>query len=352
MTAIERPGLALLHLMAPERAHALALRGLAMGLVGRPEVVTSPRLRTTLFGAEIPNPVGTAAGFDKDAAVIGPCFRAGFGFVEVGTVTPRPQEGNPKPRVFRLEQDRGLINRLGFNGAGAKAMIPRLQLAEGKGLIGVNIGANATSDDPVADYCAAIRKLYLGAGYFTVNVSSPNTPGLRDLQGRAQLDALLTRVLEARDAVQLRRPLALKVSPDLSESELADVAELALRHGIDGIVATNTSTWRPSLRGHHRHEAGGLSGAPLFERSTEVLRRLRRLTEGRIPLIGVGGIGSAEDAYEKIRAGASAVQLYTALIYEGVSLAGRIVEGLDRLLARDGFASVAEAVGTEETVAA
>ncbi len=348
MSWYERAGLSLLHLMDPEDAHGLALKALRSGLAPGGGRVTSPRLATRLFGAEIPNPVGTAAGFDKNAEAIRGTFAAGFGFVEIGALTPRPQPGNPRPRLFRLDGDRAAINRFGFNNRGMDDALPRLEAARGLGLVGVNLGANKDSADRAGDYVTVLERLHGAADFFTVNVSSPNTERLRDLQGRAALDALLGRVVAVRDALTPRRPVALKIAPDLTEAELGDIAELALAHGLDAVVATNTTLSRAGLRSPARGEAGGLSGAPLRERAQAVMATLRRLTGGKITLIGVGGIGSAEDAYARIRAGASAVQVYTAMIYEGVTLGARIARGLDALLERDGFASVAEAVGAGE----
>lgn len=340
---IERAGLALLRRLDPETAHGLALKALRLGLAGAPGPVTSPRLVTTLFGRDLPNPVGVAAGFDKNAEAVDATLACGFGFVEVGAVTPRPQPGNPRPRLFRLTEDRAVINRFGFNNDGMAAMAARLRARRGRGVVGVNLGANKDSADRVADYVALIEGLRGLADFLTINVSSPNTPGLRGLQDRAALDALLAACRAAAGAA----PLALKIAPDMDDAALADVAELAEAHGLAAIIATNTTLAREGLHGPHAREAGGLSGRPLFRRSTEALRRLRRLTRGRVALIGVGGVDSAETAYAKIRAGASAVQLYTGLVYGGVSLGARIARGLDALLARDGFGRVADAVGAD-----
>jgi dihydroorotate dehydrogenase len=294
----------------------------------------------------LPNPVGLAAGYDKNATAVGPLTRAGFGFVEVGAATPRPQPGNPRPRLFRLTEDRGVINRFGFNNDGAAAIAGRLENAERAVPVGLNLGANKDSTDRAGDFAAVLQTAGAVVDFVTVNVSSPNTERLRDLQGKAALSELLAGVLAARGRLHLRIPVFLKIAPDLSEADLADVAEVALDRRIDGIVATNTTLARDMLKSPLAREPGGLSGAPLFARSTKVLARLARLTEGRMPLVGVGGISSAEHAYAKIRAGASAVQLYSALVWGGLSIVADIVRGLDALLARDGFASVAEAVGT------
>ena len=343
--AAERLGLAALRRMDAERAHDLALRALQMGLAARPGPVTSPRLAVRLAGLELPNPVGLAAGFDKDGRAVGPLMHAGFGFVELGAVTPRPQPGNPRPRAFRLPEHRAVINRYGFNNEGASALAARLAARPPGVPVGVNLGANRDSADRAADYACALRAVAGACDFVTVNVSSPNTEGLRGLQRREALEGLLRDVVAARGTAVL--PVLLKVAPDLGPTELEDVAEAALTAGVDGIVATNTTLSREGVGGAHAAEAGGLSGAPLFERSTRVLARLSVLLDGRLPLVGVGGVASAAEAHAKIRAGASAVQLYTGLVYGGLSLAARIARGLDERLERDGFATVAEAVGTD-----
>ncbi|WP_193140569.1 quinone-dependent dihydroorotate dehydrogenase [Meridianimarinicoccus sp. MJW13] len=346
MSLLERLGLKALHQMNPETAHGLAIAALNAGLVPGSGPVTSPRLATTLAGLSLPNPVGLAAGFDKNATALDALARSGFGFLEVGGATPRPQPGNPRPRLFRLARDRAIINRFGFNNDGAAAIAARLATRPGASIVGLNLGANKDSDDRAQDYVKVLETCGPHVDFVTVNVSSPNTENLRDLQGRAALWALLTGVMDARGQMKRPIPVFLKIAPDLTDAEIADIAEVANDSAIDGIVATNTTLARPSLQSHDRLEAGGLSGAPLFETSTRVLARLSQLTQGKLPLIGVGGIGSPEQAYEKIRAGASAVQIYSALVYEGLSLATRVAEGLDALLERDGFATVAEAVGS------
>lgn len=350
--AAERAGLVLLHRLEPERAHGLALAALRAGLASRAGPVTSPRLAARLAGLALPNPIGTAAGFDKAAVAVDATLRTGFGFVEIGAVTPRQQTGNPRPRLFRLDQDRAAINRFGFNSPGTEAVHANLIAQRRPGVVGVNLGANKDSADKAVDYVAVLQRFQSDVAFATVNVSSPNTERLRELQGRAALDALLARVLEARDAGAPRIPVFLKVAPDLDEAGLRDVAEICMTRGMDGIVATNTTVARDGLCSSLAGEAGGLSGAPLFRRSTEVLAALYRLTGGALPLIGAGGIASAEDAFAKIRAGASAVQLYTAMIFAGVSLGARIAIGLDRLLAQAGVAHVAEAVGADVPVRA
>lgn len=341
---LEKLGLAALRRIDPETAHGLALRALQAGLGPRSGPVTSPRLRCRLAGLDLPNPVGLAAGFDKNGTALAPLARSAFGFLEVGAVTPRPQPGNPRPRLFRLSEDRAAINRFGFNNDGAAAMAARLASRPKGAVIGLNLGANKDSADRAADFAQVLATCGAHLDFATVNVSSPNTERLRELQGKAALAALLAGVMAANRALARPLPVFLKIAPDLSEAELEDVAAVATGAGIAGIIATNTTLARDGLKSPHRAETGGLSGAPLFERSTRALARLSRLTP--LPLIGVGGVGSAADAYEKIRAGASAVQLYTALVYGGISLAGEIARGLDALLARDGFANVAEAVGT------
>jgi len=335
----------LLFRIDPERAHRLtiaALKAMPGGAVAQHD----PRLSTRIAGIDFPSPVGLAAGFDKDAEVPDAILRLGFGFAEVGTLTPRPQSGNPKPRLFRLVEDRAVINRMGFNNHGQAAALARLQRRERKGVVGVNIGANKDSADRTADYAAGVRAMAPVADYLTVNISSPNTPGLRALQSRAALDELLDAVIQARGGGS--PPIFLKVAPDLDAAEVRDIAEVALARGIDGLIVSNTTVARPAtLRSRWRSETGGLSGAPLRQPALAMLRQFRVATGGRLPLIGAGGIASAEDAYARIRAGASLVQLYSALVYEGPGLARRIDRGLIRLLDRDGLASIADAVGAD-----
>ncbi|MDO6583963.1 quinone-dependent dihydroorotate dehydrogenase [Salipiger sp. 1_MG-2023] len=346
MSLIERAGLALMHRIDPETAHGLALRALSSGLAPLPESYSSDRLRCTVAGMTLANPLGLAAGFDKNAEALAPLSRAGFGFVEVGALTPRAQPGNPKPRLFRLTEDRAVINRFGFNNRGMDDALPRLA-ARPKGMVlGLNLGANKDSDDRAEDFARVLTRCGAHLDFATVNVSSPNTEKLRDLQGKAALSALLAGVMAARADAGLTLPVFVKIAPDLDTQGLEDVAEVALASGVAGVIATNTTLSRDGLASAHKAEAGGMSGAPLFERSTRVLARLSDLTGGAVPLIGVGGVASGADAYAKIRAGASAVQLYSALVYEGLSLVPRILRELDALLARDGFASVAEAVGS------
>ena len=344
MKVIEQIGLAALRRCDPETAHGLALTALNAGLGPRSGPVTSPRLRTVLAGLDLPNPVGLAAGFDKNATALRALSKTGFGFLEVGAATPRPQPGNPKPRLFRLSEDKAAINRFGFNNDGMEAIATRLAQRPKDAVIGLNLGANKDSADKAADFATVLAHCGPMVDFATVNVSSPNTEKLRDLQGKAALAALLDGVMRARTALARPIPVFLKIAPDLTPDEIAEVAEVANAAGIDAIIATNTTLDRAGLHGPHKAETGGLSGQPLFEKSTRVLAQLSGLTP--LPIIGVGGVGSAEQAYQKIRAGASAVQLYTALVYHGISLAGDIARGLDDLLQRDGFASVADAVGS------
>jgi dihydroorotate dehydrogenase len=340
--------------MDAERAHRLAVRALALGLVPGDRQPDPPVLRQTAFGLTFVNPIGLAAGFDKNGEVVAPMLKLGFGFVEVGTVTPRPQPGNPRPRLFRLTRDRAVINRMGFNNAGADAMAARLarwrrdDALGGRGILGINLGKNKDQTDAAADYAAGVAKLGALADYLVINVSSPNTPGLRALQERSQLSALIERVLAARAALARKPPLLLKIAPDLTEDERADIAAVALESGLDGLIVSNTTIARPAgLDPNHAGESGGLSGRPLLAPSTALLGEMYRRLEGRLPMIGVGGIASGADAYAKIRAGASLVQLYSALVFEGPGLVRRIKNELAALLARDGFASVGAAVGAD-----
>jgi dihydroorotate dehydrogenase len=321
------------------------LLGLRTGTAFTPEPDWTPTLETTVAGLRFPNPIGLAAGFDKDARVFGPMLNLGFGFVEVGTVTPRPQEGNPKPRLFRLEEDRAVINRMGFNNEGQAAALKRLEWRWGKGIVGVNIGANKDSADRIADYVAGVRAMSPVARYITINISSPNTPGLRQLQDEGALRALLSAIEEARPADG--PPIFLKVAPDLGEDEPEQIVRVAMEHKIDAIIVANTTVSRPPLKSRFAREQGGLSGAPLKPLALKALRDFRAASGGKLPLIGVGGIATADDAWERIRAGASLVQLYSAMVYEGPGIARRIAAGLVERLKREGFANIAEAVGTE-----
>jgi len=347
---IEQLGLRALRQIDPERAHALGLLALRAGLAPLPGVVTSTRLKTNVAGLSFENPVGLAAGFDKNAQAIAPLSRAGFGFVEVGAITPRPQPGNPKPRLFRLREDHAVINRFGFNNEGMAAASERLKQAHGRDTgvpVGLNLGANKDSDDRAQDFAKVLTACGDYLDFATVNVSSPNTEKLRDLQGAQALTALLEGVLSARAGLARPIPIFLKIAPDLSPDEIAEVAAVAKATKIDGVIATNTTLDRDGLAARDKGEKGGLSGAPLFEKSTRVLAQFSKELGADIPLIGVGGISSAQDAYSKIKAGASLVQFYSAMVYHGISLAAEIARGLDELLARDGFSSVNDAIGIE-----
>jgi dihydroorotate dehydrogenase len=334
----------LIHALDAERAHRLTIAALKpMPALGVPE--RDPVLATELAGLAFPNPVGLAAGFDKDAEVPGQMLGLGFGFVEVGTLTPMPQVGNPKPRLFRLAEDRAVINRFGFNNGGQAAAVERLRrLKRRAGPVGVNIGANKDAADRIADYAAGARAMAEVADYLTVNISSPNTPGLRALQSEAALTELLHGVM---DALAVPRPVFLKVAPDLEAADIDAIARVALESGVAALIVANTTVSRPALQSRHAGETGGLSGRPLATLALERLRDFRAATGGALPLVAAGGIASADDAYARIRAGASLVQLYSALVYEGPGLARRIARGLAELLKRDGFAHVSEAVGVE-----
>jgi dihydroorotate dehydrogenase len=334
----------------PERAHELTLRALEMGLYPRPAAPDDVRLGVNLWGLALPNPIGMAAGFDKDARAPDSLLGMGFGHVEVGTVTPRPQAGNPRPRVFRLARDRALINRLGFNSAGHAAALARLRQRAPAGVVGVNVGVNRDAADRAADYVAGVRAFYDVASYFTVNISSPNTPGLRDLQAPAALDDLVARVLEARARLvghgKPSRPVVVKLAPDIPEADLEPIVGVLMKRGVDGVAVSNTTLARPVLAERElAKEAGGLSGNPLFQLSTAVLARVYTMTEGRIPLIGIGGIDSGTAAIAKIEAGATLLQLYTGLVYEGPGLIDRIKRDLVAYVARENLARIGEAVG-------
>lgn len=341
---------AALRTLDPERAHEAALAGLKLGLGPRGRADRWPRLKTTVAGLALPNPIGLAAGFDKNAEAPDALLAAGFGFVECGTVTPRAQPGNPRPRLFRLSEDRAVINRLGFNNEGLAAFTARLSArAQRKGVVGANVGANRDSDDRAGDYVIGMQTVWAHCAYVTANISSPNTPGLRGLQERGALEDLLGRLRDARAPLETahgKRPLFLKVAPDLDDVAVRDIAELALAYDLDALIVSNTTLARPEhLTSEHRDEAGGLSGAPLFRPSTKILRAFAQALGGRLPLIGVGGVSDGATALAKLKAGASAVQLYSAMAYEGPGLVLRIARELDALLEAEGFASVAEAVG-------
>jgi len=331
-----------------ETAHGMALAALKyLPIAGAPVAPGGP-LTSTVAGLTFPTPVGMAAGFDKDGEVPDALLGLGFGFAEVGSITPLPQPGNPKPRLFRLEEDRAVINRMGFNNGGADAAEKRLRarLTRG-GIVGINIGANKDATDRIADYAYGARVFAPLASYLAINVSSPNTPGPRALQDESALTELLDGVIAARDETGHRPPVFLKVAPDLEPADIEAIARIAISRRLGALIVSNTTISRPPLHSRHAGETGGLSGAPLRDLAQQRMVDFRRATGGQIPLIGVGGIANAEDAYARIRAGASLVQLYSAMVYEGHAIAEKIGAGLARLLARDGFANVAEAVGAD-----
>jgi dihydroorotate dehydrogenase len=338
----DRLGRKILFAFEPEAAHGLSLAALKSGLPLGCAPALDPTLRVEAAGLAFPNPLGMAAGYDKNGEVPDALLALGFGFAEIGTVTPLAQAGNPKPRIFRLADDMAVINRLGFNNQGHAACLKRMEARAGRqGVVGINIGANKDSADRIADYRLGVERFAAHAAYLTVNISSPNTPGLRDLQARQSLGLLLAAVREARDAQAGRRtPILLKIAPDLDEAGLDDVAAEVLDKGIDGVIVSNTTLARVGLASAAKAEAGGLSGRPLFARSTAVLARMRRRLGPDVALVGVGGVDSAETVAEKIRAGADLVQLYTGMIYEGPSLPSRIVRGLSDIVRRDGVASI------------
>ncbi len=338
----------LLRRLPAERAHRLAIWGLQQGLAGSLQA-DSPALSQRLWGLDFPNPLGIAAGFDKNAEVVAPLGRLGFGFVEVGSVTPRPQAGNPKPRLFRLPEDAGVINRMGFNNDGLERVARRIEAARAKGLtrpLGINLGKNKETAVAAEDYAKGAARLGPLADYLVINVSSPNTPGLRALQDRSELEALAAAVRDALATAGASPPLLLKIAPDLGEADLEDIAAVALER-FDGLIVSNTTIARPKdLRGRHRAETGGLSGRPLFDPSTEMLAKIHRLTKGRLPLIGVGGIEDAETAWRKIRAGASLLQLYSAFALQGPRVVAGILDGLATRLETAGLSRLDEAVGS------
>ncbi|XP_056381863.1 dihydroorotate dehydrogenase (quinone), mitochondrial [Hyla sarda] len=346
--------------LSPEVAHTLSIKFASFGLVPRCIKHNSQHLETTVLGHKFRNPVGLAAGFDKHAEAIDGLFKIGFGFVEIGSVTPNPQDGNPKPRVFRLPEDKAIINRYGFNSHGIEVVRQRLLqrvekqkalTAEGMPL-GVNLGKNKTSEDAAADYIRGVHELGPLADYLVINVSSPNTPGLRDLQGKEELHQLLAKVVNARNGLpsEHRPALLLKIAPDLSLRDKEDIATVVTQLGIDGLIVTNTTISRPStLKDPSCVETGGLSGAPLRDMSTETIREMYALTSGKVPIIGVGGVSCGLDALQKIRAGASLVQLYTALTYQGPPVIGKVAQELETFLIEQGFSSVSEAVGADHS---
>ena len=336
--------------MEPEVAHEATLKALESGLYPHLAGVDDGYLGQTVFGLDFLNPIGIAAGYDKDARVPDAVLGLGCGFAEIGTVTPKPQSGNPQPRVFRLVKDHGLINRLGFNNGGHAAALGRLEQRQGRGgIVGVNIGANKDSTDRSGDYVEGITTFSDVASYFTINISSPNTPGLRDLQAPEALDELLGRVMAARSDLLAkggpRRPIIVKIAPDIAEDDILPIVERLKVHAVDGIAVSNTTLSRAGLTDEKATEAGGLSGRPAFTRSTAMLARVYRATEGKIPLIGIGGIDSPETALAKIEAGATLLQLYTGLIYEGPGLIGKIKSKLADEARRAGTGGLASVRG-------
>lgn len=347
--ALARPALSFI---SPETAHGFAISALKAGLVPAVREADDPVLGVSLWGLNFPNPVGLAAGFDKNAEAVDGLLGLGFGFVEAGSVTPRPQPGNPKPRLFRLDEDDAVINRFGFNSQGLEPFVARLEARPRRGIVGVNLGKNKQTEDAAEDYVAGITGTCRLADYLVCNLSSPNTPGLRALQARAAMQDLVARAMAARDTAikepAKRPPLLVKIAPDLDDAALEDVCAVALATGVDGIILGNTTVTRPAtLRSVHRDESGGLSGRPLLALSTERLGALHRLLGGRIPLIGCGGVASGADAYAKVRAGAHLVQLYSALVFHGPGLVRDIKRDLAACLKADGFGSLAEAVGAD-----
>lgn len=350
MQGFYKLGTALMRTLPAERAHVTTIKALRAGLGPKAKCISRPELATQVGGLSLPNPVGLAAGFDKDCDVPDAMLAAGFGFVECGTVTPRPQAGNPKPRLFRLLEDEAVINRMGFNNKGLDHFSSRLRARKGRGgLVGANLGANKDSEDRIADYVTGLARLWGQCDYFTINISSPNTPGLRNLQGSTEMEELLGRLSETRQKLTEGGggyPMFLKVAPDLDFADVGRVVEQARTYGLNAIIVSNTTIERPdSLSSMHKGEGGGLSGQPLFDKSTALLREFYNAAEGKIDLIGVGGIGSGAQAYAKIRAGAKAVQLYSALVFKGPQLVEEICEELSVRLKADGFANIAEAVG-------
>lgn len=352
MSLFYKVGTSILRRLPAERAHVTTVKLLRAGLGANSGQISSDMLKTSVGGLDLPNPVGLAAGFDKDCDVPDAMLGAGFGFVECGTVTPRPQVGNAKPRLFRLVEDEAVINRMGFNNQGLDHFHTRLSARQNKGgLVGANLGANKDSDDRVNDYVVGLKRLWGMANYFTINISSPNTPGLRNLQGADEMEDLLARIAETRAELTGDKPsvpIFLKVAPDIDLTQIDRIVDQARTYGMNAIIVSNTTLDRPdSLRSDHAGEGGGLSGQPLFEKSTAVLREFANAADGRIDLIGVGGIGSGAQAYAKIRAGAKAVQLYSALVYHGPQLVADICTDLEARLKADGFSHISEAVGVD-----
>ena len=347
MSLFEKLGLFALRRINPERAHMIAIKALELGLTKTRKPFTSDRLHTEIAGLKLANPIGLAAGFDKNAQALFGLAKSGFGFIEVGAATPLPQLGNRKPRLFRLSQDQAVINRFGFNNDGIELIAKRLSNRPKNMVTGLNLGANKNNLDRSADFAKVLIQCAPYVNFATVNVSSPNTEKLRDFQSRELLSALLDIIMDTRSMLKMPIPIFLKIAPDLNKAALEDITEIAICHKIDAIIATNTTLERKLLHSKYRNQAGGLSGKPLFDISTRILAQMAKLLDGKIPLIGVGGISSAKDAYDKICAGASAVQLYTALIYNGMSLPGHISRELDSLLEHNGHSKISQAVGSK-----
>ena len=350
MSLFYKVGTAAMRALPAERAHKTTIKALKAGLGPAATKIDAPELVTKVGGLTLPNPVGLAAGFDKDCEVPDAMLAAGFGFVECGTVTPRPQVGNPKPRLFRLTEDQAVINRMGFNNGGLDVFKSRLEKRQNKGgIVGANLGANKDSADRIGDYVKGLSALWGLSDYFTINISSPNTPGLRDLQSADEMDELLSRIADARAELTGDKPsypIFLKVAPDLDYNQIERVVEQARLYGMNAIIISNTTIARPdTLKSAHKGEGGGLSGAPLFHPSTEILKEFYAVAAGKIDLIGVGGISNGAQAYAKIKAGANAVQLYSALVFKGPGLVTQINHDLQARLKADGFNSIAEAVG-------
>ncbi len=346
MSIVESAGLKLLRLSNPEFAHNVAIKALNLGLVPKPKTRVFENLKTSIGGLELDSPIGLAAGFDKNAEAVDPLLKCGFGFVEVGAVTPEGQPGNPKPRLFRLPKDQAVINSFGFNNLGMDIVSSRLAKRSEKGIVGVNLGANKDSDDRIKDYVKVLKCCGPFVDFATVNVSSPNTENLRNLQEKKSLNNLLDQIMSSREKLKNKVPIFLKIAPDLSLNQIDDISEIALKMQIDAVVATNTTLDHQGLKSDVKNKQGGLSGRPLFSKSTWVLANLSRRLEKRVPLIGVGGIASAQDAYAKILAGASAVQLYTGLVYNGIGLVTKINKGLSEILSKQNKTHLSDIVGS------
>ena len=346
MNLSEKVALRLLSNLDPEKAHNLAIRALKFGFIPKTQGFHAKSLELSVAGLKFKNPLGLAAGFDKNAEAIKPLLEFGFGFIEVGAVTPLAQIGNPKPRLFRLKEDSAIINRFGFNNDGMHEVSKRLSRRPSNGIVGLNLGANKNSADRISDFATVFKTCSEFIDFATVNVSSPNTENLRKLQSDKELRKLLNEVSAGQDGLKTKVPVFLKIAPDLEQEELKNIALVATDTKIDGIIATNTTISRNNLKSSYQHEKGGLSGAPIFEMSTRVLAQLYSITEGKIPLIGVGGVFTGEQLFQKIQAGASLVQIYSALIYSGFSVTNKILRELDISLRENGFKNVEEAVGS------